>query len=81
MKFTVLSGSPKGDNSVTLQYILYIAKKFPEHQFLVHNVSQRIKSISSKPEKFKEIIEDVKNSNGVIWAFPLFSAPTLTWPP
>ncbi len=73
MKFTVLSGSPKGDNSVTLQYVLYIAKKFPEHQFSIHKVSQRIKSISSQPEKFQEVLNDVNTSDGVIWAFPLYA--------
>jgi len=39
MKFTVLSGSPKGDNSVTIQYVLYIAKKFPE-RFLEMGIAE-----------------------------------------
>jgi len=29
MKIIVLNGNPKGDTSVTMQYIAYIRKKFP----------------------------------------------------
>ena len=37
MKIVVLNGSPKGDLSITLQYVLLIRKKLPEHQFKVFN--------------------------------------------
>ena len=30
MKIVVLNGSPKGDISVTMQYVAYLKKKFPE---------------------------------------------------
>ena len=30
MKILVLNGSPKGSNSITLQTVLYLEKKFPE---------------------------------------------------
>jgi len=35
MKITVLNGSPKGDLSVTLQYVNFIQKKFPHHEFKI----------------------------------------------
>ncbi len=33
MKITMLSGSPKGELSVTLQYVNFIKKKFPNTSF------------------------------------------------
>ncbi len=36
MKITVLSGSPKGDDSVTLQYVRYMEKTFPAHDSCRH---------------------------------------------
>ena len=45
MNITVLNGSPKGNTSVTLQYVHFIQKKFPQHELKVHNISERIKSI------------------------------------
>ena len=33
MKIVVLSGSPKGTLSFTLQYVFYLQKVFPEHEF------------------------------------------------
>ena len=45
MKIIVLNGSPKGDLSITLQYVLLIRKKFPEHQFKVFNIAQEIRKL------------------------------------
>jgi len=72
MKIAVLNGSPKGDLSVTMQYILYIQKKFPQHELKIINVAQQIKTIEKNEEKFQSIIEEIKFSDGVIWAFPLY---------
>lgn len=72
MKITVLNGSPKGDLSVTMQYVLYIQKFFPGNSMTVHNISQKIHGIEKNPELFNEIIKDVKSSDLVIWAFPLY---------
>jgi hypothetical protein len=38
MKITVLSGSPKGDDSVTLQYVRYMEKTFSAHDYQVFHV-------------------------------------------
>ncbi len=72
MKIIVLNGSPKGIESATMQYILYIQKKFPQHELKILNIAQQIKKLENNEEKFKEIIDDVKNSDGVIWGFPLY---------
>jgi multimeric flavodoxin WrbA len=72
LKITVLNGSPKGDTSVTMQYVHYIHKMFPDNSLTIHNISQRIKAIEKDARAFDEIIKDVKSSELVIWAFPLF---------
>ncbi|MCI5774554.1 MAG: NAD(P)H-dependent oxidoreductase [Erysipelotrichaceae bacterium] len=44
MRIIVLNASPKGNNSTTLHTALYLAKLHPEHDFVVENVGQKIKS-------------------------------------
>jgi len=72
MNITVLNGSPKGNTSVTLQYVHFIQKTFPQHQLRIHNISERIKSIEKEEKKFQEVIDDIQASDGVLWAFPLY---------
>ncbi|MCK5075586.1 MAG: NAD(P)H-dependent oxidoreductase, partial [Calditrichia bacterium] len=72
MKISVLNGSPKGMTSVTLQYIHYIQKKYPQHELKIINISQRIHKIEKEPAVFQEILDDIQSSDGVIWAFPVY---------
>ena len=72
MKITVLNGSPKGKYSITLQYVNFIQKKFPQHEFKIFHVSQHIKKLEKDEKSFQEIIEAIKSSDGVLWSFGLF---------
>ena len=72
MKIIVLAGSPKGDRSVTTHYVLYLQKKFPNHEFLFFNIAQRIKKLEKSEEAFQEIINEINSSDAIIWAFPLY---------
>ena len=72
MKIAVLNGSPKGEISVTVQYIKFIQKKFPQHELKLINVAHDIIKIEKNDDLFKSIIDEVKKSDGVIWAFPLY---------
>ncbi|MFX1316778.1 MAG: NAD(P)H-dependent oxidoreductase [Promethearchaeota archaeon] len=72
MKISVLNGSPKGDQSATMQYVYYIQKKFPQHEIKIFNVAQQIKILEKNQEKFHSIIEEIETSDGVIWGFPLY---------
>jgi multimeric flavodoxin WrbA len=72
MKIAVLNGSSKGNQSVTLQYVRYIEKKFPQHQYSVINVSERIGKIEKEEQSFREVIDAVRYSDAVIWAYPIF---------
>jgi len=72
MKIAVLNGSPKGNISATMQYILYIQKKFPQHEYKFLNVAQQIKILEKNEERFNTVIEEIRTSDGVIWGFPLY---------
>ncbi len=72
MNIAVLNGSPKGPHSVTMQYVYFIQKKFPHHEFKVFNIGAQINQIEKEEKVFREITEEVRASDGVLWAFPLY---------
>ena len=72
MKIAVLNGSPKGDQSVTMQYVLYIKKRIPQHEYIILNVAQQIKKLEKNNEAFQEILNEIRDSDAVIWGFPLY---------
>jgi multimeric flavodoxin WrbA len=72
MKITVLNGSPKGHLSVTMQYVNFIQKKFPHHKLKIFNIASTIKKIEKDEKAFQEVMDDVRSSDGVLWAFPLY---------
>ncbi len=72
MKITVLNGSPKGETSVTMQYVRYIQKHFPEHELEIVHVAQQVKRIERDEATFGQIIDGIRASDGVLWAFPLY---------
>ena len=72
MKIIVLNGSPKGDVSVTMQYVHYIQKKFPQHELKIINISHTINKIEKDQSAFDGIVREIQESDGVLWAFPLY---------
>ena len=72
MKILVLNGSPKGTVSVTMQYIHYIQKKFPQHELKITNISQKIKKIEKEPQAFQDILDEITSCDGILWASPVY---------
>jgi multimeric flavodoxin WrbA len=72
MKITVLNGSPKGQASVTVQYVHFLQLKFPDVEFKILDVAQKIKKLEEDKEAFQNVIEEVSTSDAVLWAFPLY---------
>lgn len=73
MKIAVLNGSPKGVAvSTTMQYVHFIQKNFPNHQLKIINISQPIRKIEKNEPMFQKIIDDIKSSDAVLWAFPVY---------
>ena len=57
MKILVLNGSPKGKYSITLQHTRYLEKCYPQHDFEVLHVGQKIKSLQKDFSVAKAAIE------------------------
>ncbi|PKN34958.1 MAG: hypothetical protein CVU61_06260 [Deltaproteobacteria bacterium HGW-Deltaproteobacteria-19] len=72
MRVTVLNGSPKGDVSVTMQYVHFIAGKFPGHELEIINISQQIRAIEKKEDRFQAVVAGMAASDLILWAFPVY---------
>ena len=72
MKILVLNGSPKGDRSITMQYVAFLQKMHPAHTFKILHIAQQIRQIEQDEEKFGDILTEIKNADGLLWAFPLY---------
>lgn len=72
MKIVVLNGSPKGKNSISLQYIEYFRKIFHKHEWKVFHVAKRIKRIENDDKELQNIISSIKEADGVLWIFGVF---------
>ncbi len=70
MNILVLNGSPKGDYSITLHTSLYLQKKFPEHNFEVLHVGQKIKAIERDFTQSKELIE---KADVLLFSYPVYT--------
>ena len=72
MKFVILNGSPKEANSITYQYLRYIEKNIPEHEYKVHHIARKIKKIEHNQEYFDTILNDIKEADAIIWIYPVY---------
>ena len=72
MKIIVLNGSPKGNHSITLQYVHYIQKQFPQHELKTIHIAQGIKKIENDDKTFNSIIDEIRSTDGIIWSFGLW---------
>jgi multimeric flavodoxin WrbA len=72
MKIAVLNGSPKGMISVTMQYVLFLQKKFPQHEFAILSVCHDIKRLEEDEAAFGAVIRAVEAADAVLWALPVY---------
>jgi multimeric flavodoxin WrbA len=72
VKIVVLNGSPKGEQSITMQYVRYLGKKFPQHEFHILHIARDIQNIEGNPQLFEEIIECIAVADGILWGVPLY---------
>lgn len=70
MNILVLNGSPKGNNSITLQTVLFLEKKYPGHTFQVLNVGQKIKSFE---KDFTPASEAIKDADLLLFSYPVYT--------
>ncbi len=59
-------------NSVTMQYVLWLKKKLPQHEFTILNVCQEVRKLEDDEQAFQTVLDSVATSDGVLWAFPVY---------
>lgn len=72
MQIVVLNGSPKGQKSVTLQYVHDIRQHAPRHAFRIFDITQTIRRLEKKAAAFESVIDAVRTADAVLWATPVY---------
>ena len=70
MNILVLNGSPKGENSITLQTLRYLEKKYKLTHMEVLHVGQRIKSLE---KNFAPVLEAVAKADLLVFSYPVYT--------
>ena len=70
MHILVLNGAPAGENSITLQTVRYLEKRFQQETFEVLHVGQRIRSIEKEFDKAKAALE---NADLLLFCYPVYT--------
>lgn len=66
----VINGSPKGENSVTLQTVLYLKKKFPACSFEVLDAARKIRSLV---KDFSPALEMMNRADLLLFSYPVYT--------
>ena len=70
MNICVLSGSPKGKNSITYQTARYLELLFPEDRFETVHVGQRIRALESD---LSPALEAVERAELLLFCYPVYT--------
>ena len=70
MKILVINGSPKGNNSITLQTCLYLQKCRPDHEFEILNVGAKIKALE---KDFAPAAEAIAKADLLLFSYPVYT--------
>jgi multimeric flavodoxin WrbA len=70
MNILVLNGSPKGENSITLQTVRFWEILYPEHNFTVLHVGQKIRSYE---RDFTEAATAVAKAEILLFSYPVYT--------
>lgn len=70
MKIAVINGSPKGQYSITLQTVLYLEKKYPEHEFRVLHAGHIIRALEKDFSKAGELLSW---ADSLMFSYPVYT--------
>jgi len=70
MNILVINGSPKGENSITLQTVKYLSILNPAHEFRILHAGQKIKSLE---KDFSPALADIKWANLLLFSYPVYT--------
>ena len=70
MNILVINGSPKGENSITLQTLRYLEKKFSLANMEVLHVGQKIKALE---KDFSPALTAIEKADVLIFSYPVYT--------
>ncbi len=70
MNILVLNGSPKGENSITLQTLRYLEKRYRLDDLQVLHVGQKIKSLE---KDFAPALEALEKADVLLFSYPVYT--------
>lgn len=72
MKVCVLNGSPKGRDSVTMQYVRFLELAYPAHTFVIEDIGQKITLLETNESEFDKVITSIASADAVLFATPVY---------
>jgi multimeric flavodoxin WrbA len=73
MKVTVINGSPRGEESVTLQTVLFVQGHFPDDQFTFITVGRHIRKMEGDAHELSSCIRSMAGSDLVLFSYPVYT--------
>ncbi len=70
MQILVINGSPKGENSITLQTVRYLEKLYPAHTFEILHAGQKIKALE---KDFSGARDAAVRADLLLFAYPVYT--------
>lgn len=70
MKIAIINGSPKGQNSITLQSVKYLEKLYPFHEFRELDAGQIIRALERDFSRAEELLAWC---DAMIFSFPVYT--------
>ena len=70
MRILVLNGSPKGKNSITLQTIEYLRILFPQHEWEILHVGQKIRALE---KDFAPAAQALARAELILFSYPVYT--------
>ena len=70
MNILVINGSPKGENSITLQTVRYLEILHPEHTFTVLHAGPKLRALEKDFSSVKKLIEE---ADVLLFSYPVYT--------
>ena len=70
MNILVITGSPKGKDSITLHTCLYLEKQFPQHTFSYLHAGLKIKALE---KDFAPALEALRAADLIVFCYPVYT--------
>ena len=70
MNIVVLNGSPKGENSITLQTVRFLELLSKKHTFTVLHVGQKIRTFE---QNFAEAKTAIEQADILLFSYPVYT--------